>query len=81
MRATWYVMESGEPGDPAMIAPDADGVLRHGDGRAVAIGPHGPRSTGVDLPDESEVERRDLKPETDGDKPKRGYKTRVSKAD
>lgn len=79
MRATWYVMESGEPGDPAMIAPDADGVLRHEDGRAVAIGPHGPRSTGVDLPVEGapDLEAKTSEPE----KPKRGYKTRDLKAD
>ena len=74
MRATWYVMDDGDPGDPAMIAPDADGVLRHEDGRAVAYGPHGPKSTGVDL---DAVKTRDVKPEPE----KRGYKTRVSRAD
>lgn len=71
MRATWYVMDDGEPGDPALIAPDDKGVLRHEDGRAVAYGPHGPRSTGVDL------ETRVSEPE----KPKRGYKTRDLKVD
>jgi hypothetical protein len=55
MRATWYVMECGGVADPAEVAPDADGVLRHADGRAVAMGPHGPRSRGVDVPDRREA--------------------------
>lgn len=58
MRETWYVMEDGTSGDPREIAPGADGVLRHKDGRAVAYKPHGPRSRGVD-PDE---ERAKAKP-------------------
>jgi hypothetical protein len=45
---TWYVLESGEVGDPHEIEPDDKGVLRHKDGRAVAYAPHGPRSRSVD---------------------------------
>jgi len=76
MRETWYVLEDGTPGDPAMIVTNDDGSLAHQDGRRVAYGPHGPRSSGVD----AEAERatystRELKPET----PKRTYKTRQAK--
>lgn len=49
MRETWYVLEDGKVADPNEIAPDEGGVLRHKDGVAVAIGPYGPKSTGVDL--------------------------------
>lgn len=77
MRETWYVLEDGSPGDPAMIGHGPDDLLVHADGRRVAYGPHGPRSIGVD----PEVERagyptREMKPET----PKRGYKTRQARA-
>lgn len=78
MRETWYVLEDGAAGDPAMIRPGKDGVLTHKDGRKVAYGPHGPRSAGVD----PEAERaayasREMKPEA----PKGGgYKTRQAKA-
>lgn len=91
---TWYIMEDGSAGDPRQIAPDKDGVLRHKDGRAVAYAPHGPRSLSVDIgidmgeapaagkrrKPEREAETSataDMQPET----PKRGYKTRESKAD
>jgi hypothetical protein len=68
---TWYILEDGCPGDPALIAPGDNGLLRHADGRAVAYGPHGPRSRGM----------------TDSDiavwaeKPKRTYKTREARAE
>lgn len=91
MSETWYVMEDGSVGDPHKIALDKKGVLRHEDGRAVAYGPHGPRSRGcVDAVAErakakakpaaentADVVGKDEKPEA----PKRGYKTRESKAD
>lgn len=48
MRETWYVLEGGDLGDPHEIGVGDDGVLRHLSGVAVAYGPHGPRSTGVD---------------------------------
>ncbi len=92
MIETWYILEDGAPGDPHEIGPDEHGVLRHKDGRAVAYGPHGPRSSGVDAdalrsekkrePDEGED-----RPEADAEQvremkpaPKRTYKTRESKA-
>lgn len=49
MRETWYVLEDGVVADPRDVAPDSDGTLRHKSGVAVAIGPHGPRSRGVDV--------------------------------
>ena len=45
---TWYVLETGEVGDPRDVAPDSSGVLRHKDGRAVAYSQYGPRSSSVD---------------------------------
>lgn len=92
MLETWYIMEDGSVGDPLEIAPGDDGILRHSDGRAVAYGPHGPRSRGcVDAEAERAkvAEKRDTKREAispedrelkanDG---RRGYKTRAPKAD
>lgn len=49
MYATWYVLEDGAVADPAEVAPDHAGVLRHTSGIAVAVGPYGPRSRGVNL--------------------------------
>ncbi len=51
MRATWYVLEDGSAVDPSEVAPDEAGVLRHSGGQAVAMGPYGPRSRSVDLPE------------------------------
>jgi hypothetical protein len=48
-RETWYVLEDGSFGDPREVAPDDKGVLRHKNGAAVAVGPHGPKSSGVDV--------------------------------
>lgn len=58
MRETWYVMEDGSAGDPREIAPGKNGKLVHRDGRAVAYGPYGPRSRGVD----ADAERKTAKP-------------------
>lgn len=49
MRETWYVLEDDTAADPNEVAPDDAGVLRHKGGLAVAIGPNGPRSRGVDV--------------------------------
>lgn len=73
MRATWYVLEDGAPADPAEVSPGEDGRLMHTSGKAVAYGPHGPRSTGVDLPEEP------VSAALEAEKPKRGYKTREIK--
>lgn len=80
MRETWYVMEDGSCGDPRDIAHDDKGVLRHRDGRSVAMRPDGetPRSRGVDVDEEAAKPKpkgKDLKPE----EPRPGYKTRESK--
>ena len=65
---TWYILEDGTPGDPAKISPDESGTLRHQDGRAVAMGPHGPRSRGMSDADIAALEQP------------RKYKTREAKA-
>jgi hypothetical protein len=87
---TWYVMEDGSVGDPREIAPGKDGVLTHKDGRKVAYAPHGPRTRSVDASAPAagkrarRPEREAETPETAGmqpEAPKRGYKTRESKAD
>lgn len=48
MIETWYVLADGRAADPNHVAPDKQGVLRHQDGVAVALGPHGPRSRSID---------------------------------
>ncbi len=48
MQDTWYVLENGASADPNEVAPDAFGRLVHKSGVAVAVGPHGYRSRGVD---------------------------------
>ena len=44
MRETWYVLEDGSFADPAEVAPDGAGMLRHKNGVGVAYSPHGPKS-------------------------------------
>lgn len=46
---TWYVLADGRVVDPRFVVTDERGLLRHQDGVAVAVGPHGPRSRGVDV--------------------------------
>lgn len=82
--ATWYVLENGVAADPDEVAPDAAGVLKHKSGVAVAMGPHGPKSRGVDAGEERAkaskpaLSTKDMKP---GAQPKQVYTTRESKAD
>lgn len=76
---TWYVMDDNSVADPSAVAPDAKGVLRHKDGRAVAYRPDGlgPRTRSVDPAEEAaKAKPKDMKPE---DK-RGGYKTRETKA-
>jgi hypothetical protein len=95
-RETWYILEDGAAGDPREIAPDADGRLRHTDGRAVAYAPHGPRSRGVDAdaerakaaPPKAAAAKPAAKPKAGAtardmkaESPAGGYQTRESKAD
>lgn len=72
MRETWYVLEDGTAADPNGIVTGEDGVMRNKAGIAVAIGPHGPLSTGVDVDDAPKASDapapRDV--EADGEKPK-----------
>jgi hypothetical protein len=83
MRETWYILEDGTPADPAHVAPDESGRLVHKNGMAVAVGPYGPRSTGVD-PDEerakaeavADPEPGTVKAEAVAERPRRPYKTR-----
>lgn len=80
MRATWYVLETGETADPCEVAPDAKGVLRHKSGAAVAMKGQVPHSIGVDL-DEVKAKEPEPAKEMQPEKPKRAYKTRDMKAD
>jgi hypothetical protein len=88
MTETWFVMEDGAVAHPRDVKRDASGVLRHKDGRAVAMRGGVPRSRSVDANEEAAkatpkpaekpvTETRELTPET----PRRTYKTRESKAD
>lgn len=73
---TWYVLEDGSPGDPAQIGHDDKGRLRHSDGRAVAYGPHGPRSRGMSESDIAAAREMKPEPKVAPAPPKRRYKTR-----
>ena len=88
MRETWYVMDDGSAVDPNDVAPDTAGIMRHCDGRSVAVGPHGLRSRSM-----SEAEMREARANAAAQKPSgvrgraleaeptsRGYKTRETKA-
>lgn len=84
MRETWYVLESGASADPADVAPDAKGVLRHKSGVAVAMRNQTPVSRGVDDPKaerakavKTTAQTKDMKPA----EPKSGYVTRETKAE
>lgn len=84
MIATWYVMEDGSVSDPSEVGRDAAGVLRHRDGRAVALrGGALPRTRSVDVgeqagaPVAASTDAKDMAPA----KPKRTYRTREAKAD
>lgn len=88
-RETWYVLEDGRVADPSECGPDVEGVLTHVGGVKVAMRlPNCPMSRSVDADaerakakDEAEAAAaaaaKDMKPE----EPKKGYRTRESKAD
>lgn len=69
-RETWYILEDGSVGDPRDVSCEASGRLVHKSGVAVAVGPHGPRSRGVNTeevapkPAPKKIER---KPKADRD--------------
>jgi hypothetical protein len=76
MLETWYILEGGGVADPAEVSTDEAGRLVHSSGELVAMrGPGVPLSRSVD----AEAERHKTRDLT-ADKPKRGYKTRESKA-
>jgi len=77
MRETWYVLESGLVADPAEVAPDQNGVLRHSSGVAVAMRGDVPMSRGVD-PDEERG--KTVTADLTAEPPKRGYKTREARS-
>lgn len=74
---TWYVMADGSYGDPAEVRTNDDGTLTHRDGRAVAYGPHGPRSRGMSS-DDIAAARVGRQIVAEPQKP--GYKTRQARA-
>lgn len=88
MRETWYVLETGAVADPADVAPDEKGALRHKSGVAVAMRNQTPVSRGVDDPKAERAKAavkapaqafpaKDIKPA----EPKSGYVTRETKAE
>lgn len=92
MIETWYVLEDGAKVPPRDVKRDAQGVLRHKDGRAVAMRGPVPRTRSVEVSSAASApkfgdagpavdaggdEAKDMAPES----PKRFYKTRESKAD
>ncbi len=90
MTEVWYILETGEVGSPRDIRRGADGALRHKDGRAVAMAPHGPRSRMVSADEAAAYVTREMKAgavsvgevrDDVGMKPKRPYRTRQMKAD
>ena len=85
MRQTWYVLEDGSVADPAEVAPDKNGVLRHRRG-AVAMRGDVPSTRGVD-PEEERAKAKAVElaeavapqrtaRDMAAEEPKRGYKTR-----
>jgi len=87
MRETWYVLEDGSAVDPNEVAPDAKGVLRHGNGMAIAMRGQVPSTRGVNPEEERskaalrrnvvDDRSKEMKPEES----KRSYKTREAKAE
>jgi hypothetical protein len=75
---TWYVMADGSYGDPAEIGTNDDGTLMHRDGRAVAYGPHGPKSRGMSADEIAGYRGRALVAAPA--QPGSGYKTRRARA-
>lgn len=86
---TWYLLVDGTHADPNDVAPDADGVLRHKDGLAVALHDSGvPQTIGRGAVENQNVAAAAAAPESAADpremtpepKPahvkKPGYKTR-----
>lgn len=104
MTVTCYVLEDGSVAHPREVKRDASGILRHSDGRAVAMRGDVPRTRSVEpqaqlarpaqQPDEQQTEESDEASEQAGDqsddvstkdlrpsRPRRGYRTRESKAE
>lgn len=78
MNETWYLLKDGTAASPLDIEQDADGVLRHKDGRLVKMRTaEVPATTGNPVRYNAEVETMQVKPEK---QVKPGYKTRESKA-
>ncbi len=75
MQETWYVLENGAVADPNDVVPTDGGRLMHKSGALVAMRGQVPSSRGVDA-DAERAKARDMKAE----EPRRGYKTRETKA-
>jgi len=71
----WYILENGTVVDPAEVAPDKDGILRHKTGVAVAMRGQVPSTRGV-YADEERAKAREVVSE----KPKKGYSNRETKS-
>lgn len=75
MQATWYVLEDGTAVDPAEVAPDKKGALRHKSGAAIAMRGDVPQSRGVD-PDEERAKAAPRARDMRSEEPRQPYRTR-----
>lgn len=79
MQETWYILENGASGDPNDVSRDTFGRLIHKSGVAVATGPHGYRSRGVD-PVAERAKALEAATPAEPKPAKRGYATRDQRA-
>lgn len=80
MRETWYKLEDGNVVHPSEVSVGSDGALVHKSGVKVAMKGDVPHTWNVDPDEEREKQKpadKSMRPEG----PRRGYKTRESKAE
>lgn len=80
---TAYILEDETVAHPSEVGTDETGALRHKDGLAVAMAPHGPRARGAsdeELAADAKARAKQADDKTTRDmkptRPKAGYKTK-----
>lgn len=81
MRATWYVLESGEAVDPREVSRNEDGRLAHANGLVAMRSPDCPRSRSVDVESAMAVARMAPVLDLDGNEPNEGAPAPVKTTD